>query len=101
MNNPIRAADFLPKESNGDPESFQMAGSDTILYGLFGDTPDYSNPKIEAIWQEVLNGDDNETIAWCLEKGVDLLDKDGKPVPGFRDVAVMLKVREQGIGIRG
>ena len=93
----IRAADFLPKESGGDPESFELSQSDKILFGLFGDTPDYSNPKIEELWQKIMDDENEDTIAYCLEKGVDVLDAAGTPVPGFCDIAVMLKAIEKGL----
>ena len=99
--NIIRAVDFLPKlpepEESGDPESFQLSQSEGLLIKLFGDTPNYSDRKFEELWQEVLNAEDKETIAWCLEKGVDVMDNDGKPVPGWRDIAVMLKAIDSGL----
>jgi hypothetical protein len=92
----IRAADYLPKEGDYNPESYELTQSDRILYALFGDTPDYSMPKFEKLWQDILDAQDEDTIAWCLAKGIDLLDNDKKPVPGWRDIAVMLKAIDKG-----
>ena len=90
----ICAADYAPEPKEVyecGMESFQLSQSDAILINLFGASPDYSDPQFEELWQEVFDAEDEETIAWCLEKGVDTLDKDGKPVSGWRDIAVMLK----------
>ena len=94
----IRAADYLPvPEDPSEPESFQLSQSDAVLLGLFGDAPDYSDPKFEELWQEVLDAEKKNIIAYCLEKGVDLLEKEGEPVPGWRDIAVMLKAIDSGL----
>ena len=97
----IRAADYLPEppapEDAGSPESFQLPRSESLLINLFGETPDYSDPKFEELWQEVFNTEDKETIAWCLGKGVDVLDKNNEPVSGWRDIAVMLKAIDTGL----
>ena len=93
----IRAADYLPKEDAGDPDSFQMTQSDKILFGIFGDTPDYSKPKIEELWKEFHKAEPKDLIAYCLEMGIDILQDDGDTVPGHIDIAVMLKAIEKGI----
>ena len=94
----IRAVDYLPKpEKSGDLESFQLPRSESLLINLFGDMPDYSNPKFETLWQEVFDADCKDVIAWCLEKGVDVLDDNNEPVPGWRDIAVMLKAIDSGL----
>jgi hypothetical protein len=93
----IRAADCLPEAKiESDPGSYEIPQSDALLLALFGDTPDYSRPEFENIWQTILDADDKDTIAYCLEKGIDVLVKAGKPVPGFRDIAVMLTAIEKG-----
>ena len=93
----VRAADYLPEpKEDSDPGSFQISRSEMILMGLFGGTPDYSKQKFENLWQKIMDAEDKDTIAYCLEKGVDVLDNDGKPVPGFRDIAVMFKAIEKG-----
>ena len=95
----IRAADYLPKpKENGDSslESFDLPQSERIVCGIFGDEPDYSKWKYERLWRRFHRADDDKTIAYCLKKGVDVLDDHGKPVPGFRDIAVMLKAIEKG-----
>ena len=93
----IRAADFLlePKDDS-DPESYELSQSDKILFGLFGDSPDYSKWKYERLWKKFHRADDEDTIAYCLKKGVDVIGNDGEPVPGWRDIAVMLKSIENG-----
>ena len=93
----IRAADFLPEpKDDGDPESYELSQSDKILFGLFGDSPDYSKWKFERLWKKFHRADDEDTIAYCLKKGIDVIRADGEPVPGFRDIAVMLKSIEKG-----
>jgi hypothetical protein len=67
-----------------------------LLINLFGDTPDYSDPKFEELWQRAYALEDKEMIAFCLEKGVDVLDTDAEPVSGWRDIVVMLKALECG-----
>jgi hypothetical protein len=93
----LRVADFLPEpKAESDPGSYEMPQSDALLLALFGDTPDYSRAEFENIWNSILDTDDKDTIAYCLEKGIDVLDKAGKPIPGFRDMAVMLAAIEKG-----
>ncbi|MCQ2913959.1 MAG: hypothetical protein MJ247_02045 [Alphaproteobacteria bacterium] len=70
---------------------------DSVLYGIFGDVPDYDNPKMESLWDEILESDPEEVYEYCFRKGVDLFMDDGKPVPGWRDVAVMLKAIDTGL----
>jgi hypothetical protein len=100
MNNKniIRAADYLP-ESNADcdGDDFELSVSEELVLNLFGDMPDYSNPKYEEIWQEIMDDEDDVGIAFCLGKGVDVMGDDGEPVSGWRDIAVMLKAVERGI----
>ena len=108
--NLIRAASFLPSEeekqkeladisASADPLSALLYSDDreTVLYGIFGDLPDYDNPDMETLWDEVLDADPEEIYEYCFRKGVDLFQDDGRPVPGWRDVAVMLKAIEKGI----
>ena len=106
----IRAASDLPSEEekqalqsaaskNADPLSALLYADDrdTVLYGIFGDVPDYSNPDIEALWDEVLDAEPEDVYEYCFRKGVDLFQDDGKPVSGWRDIAVMLKAIDKGI----
>ena len=105
----IRAADYLPEPEeagacgSGDLESMQLPRSDLMLLNLFGGMPDYSDYQFEKLWQEVFDAEDKETIAWCLEKGVDVLtgkagpDENDEPVPGWRDIVVMLKAIDAGL----
>jgi len=95
----IRAADYLPtpeQTENDSPDSFQMTRSDTVVFGIFGDAPDYSKGKYDRLWKKFHKSEDENTIAYCLEKGVDVMGEDGEPVPGWRDIAVMLKAIEKG-----
>ena len=94
----IRAVEYLP-EPNEDAnlESYQLSQSDEMLLNLFGDMPDYTNQPFEDLWQEVFDAEDEDTIAYCLEKGVDVLDNTGEPVSGWRDIAVMLKAIDGGL----
>jgi len=95
----IRAADFIPKQKNeaADFESMELPASQAMLLGIFGDLPDYSDSKFEDLWQEIFDADENSIIAYCLEKGVDVIEKDDEPVFGWRDIAVMLKAIDAGI----
>ncbi len=109
--NLIRAAAFLPSQqereqqdadimnASADPLSALLYSDDreTVLYGIFGDLPDYGNPDMEMLWDEVLDADPEDVYEYCFRKGVDLFQDDGKPVPGWRDIAVMLKAIEKGI----
>ena len=109
--NLIRAAAFLPSQqereqqdanvmnASADPLSALLYSDDreTVLYGIFGDLPDYDNPEMETLWDEVLDADPEEVYEYCFRKWVDLFQDDGKPVPGWRDIAVMLKAIEKGI----
>ena len=96
----IRAADFLPEEKPEDeeynPECYGLPASEKMLYNLFGDSPNYKKRKIDRLWKEFLNADEKDVTAYCLEKGIDIIGNDGKPVPGFRDIAVMLKSIDKG-----
>ena len=93
----IRAADYLPKPNNdSDGQDFVLPTSDQLLLTLFGEMPNYNNQKYEDIWQEVFNAEDADGISYCLEHGVDVMN-DGEPVPGWRDIVVMLKAVEQGL----
>ena len=99
----IRAAEYIPEPAEPDaPESFQLSRSEGMLISLFGSLPDYSDPKFEELWQKVFDGEDNEMTAYCLEKGVDVFETDvsgqkKEPVPGWRDIAVMLKAVDSGL----
>ena len=102
MKNPktvVRAEDYYPEPmeyGDYDPDSFHLPQDDLMLLGIFGDTPDYSKAEFEKLWQMVINADDSKMISYCLVKGIDVKTKDGKPVPGWRDIAVMLKAIDTG-----
>ena len=71
----IRAEDYLPEpEESGGGESFQLSRSEGMLINLFGALPDYSDSKFEKLWQKVFDAEDVEMIAYCMEKGVDVLE---------------------------
>jgi len=94
----IRAADYLPLPGDDDDDhDFALPTSDQLLLALFGDMPDYSNPKFEELWQSFHNAEADNGIRYCLERGVDIIGDDGEPVEGWRDIAVMLKAIELGI----
>ena len=108
--NLIHAAAYLPSQEEREQQDADIAASadplsallysddrETVLYGIFGDLPDYDNPEMEALWDEVLDADPEEIYEYCFRKGVDLFKEDGMPVPGWRDIAVMLKAIEKGI----
>jgi len=94
----IRAADYLPEpDESADLESMRLPQSQAMLLNIFGDMPDYTNKKFEKLWQEIFNAEENDIIAYCLEKGVDVMGNDGEPVSGWRDIAVMLKAIDKGL----
>jgi hypothetical protein len=95
----IRAADYLPapKADSEVWQDFELPASEKILYGLFGTSPDYGNQQFEELWQEILDAEDADTVAYCRARGVDVIGNDGEEVPGWRDIAVMLKAIEHGL----
>ena len=94
----IRAADYLPEpEKDSDGQDFAISSSEGLVYALFGDFPNYADQKYEAIWQEVFDADESGIVRYCLEKNVDVIGGDGKPVSGWRDIAVMLKAIDRGL----
>ena len=106
----IRAASYMlsPEEKRRQEEMVSSAADplsallysddrDTVLYGIFGDVPDYSTPEMENLWEEVLDADPEKMFDYCLRNGVDPFQDDGRPVAGWRDIVVMLKAIEQGI----
>ena len=95
----IRAKDYLPEQEEGRGEGMRepMPSAGGLPVRLFGSAPDYTQKEYEDLWQSVLDADEQEMIAFCREKGVDVLDDDGHPVPEWRDVAVMLKAVDAGL----
>lgn len=91
----IRAVDYLPEKTENAEGMVSEAEGLTVR--LFGAAPDYTQKKFEKLWQAVFDADEKEMIAFCREKGVDVLDDGGFPVSGWRDVAVMLKAIEAGL----
>ncbi len=108
---PFRAVNYmLTKEekikqekelhNSSEPNFAEMLYSserDGVLLRLFGDIPDYSNPEIELIWDEVLEAEPRKMFNYSLRRGIDLLDNDGVPVPPWRDIVVMLKCIDKGL----
>lgn len=95
----IRAADYLPEPAgvSGNGESFALPASHRLLLNLFGDLPDYGDARFEAIWDELLDVSEADTVAYCRQRGVDIMGDNGRPVHGFRDVSVVLKAIETGL----
>ena len=95
----IRAVDYLPKKpeiAEGTNDEL-VSETDGLTVRLFGTAPDYTQKEYEDLWQVVFNADEKEMIAYCREKGVDVLDDNGYTVTGWRDVAVMLKAIDAGL----
>lgn len=95
----IRAVEYLPKKpelAEGTTDEL-VSETDGIVMRLFGAVPDYSKKEYENLWQQVFNADEDEMIQFCREKGIDVLDDAGKPIPGWRDIAVMLKAVDSGL----
>ena len=94
----IRAADYIPKPSGDDTGcDFALPMTDKLLLALFGSLPDYSDPKLDELWQSFHNAGAESGIRYCLERGVDIIGDDGESVDGWRDIAVMLKAIDLGI----
>ena len=91
----IRAVDYLPEKTEN--AEGMVSEADGLTVRLFGAAPDYSQKEFENLWQAVFDADEKEMIAFCREKGVDVLDDNGNPVSGWRDVAVMLKAIDAGL----
>lgn len=95
----IRAVDYLPAKpeiAEGSAEDL-ISENDGVVERLFGTTPDYAQPEYEKLWQEVFDADEKQIVAYCLSKGIDVLDDNQKPVQKWRDIAVMLKAIDQGL----
>ncbi|MBO4521211.1 MAG: hypothetical protein J5787_08415 [Alphaproteobacteria bacterium] len=95
----VRAVDYLPEKpeiAEGTTDEL-VAETDGLTVRLFGSAPDYTKKEFEDLWQLVFNADEKEMIAYCREKGIDVLDNGGYPVSGWRDVAVMLKAIDAGL----
>lgn len=95
----IRAVDYLPEKpelAEGTTDEL-VSETDGLTVRLFGAAPDYTQKEYEELWQVVFNADEKEMIAYCRKKGVDVLDDNGHPVSGWRDVAVMLKAIDAGL----
>lgn len=96
--NVIRAADYLAgKNETGGEVNEPAPAAGGLAVRLFGSAPDYTQKEYEDLWKAVLDADEGEMIAFCREKGVDVLDDDGRPVPEWRDVAVMFKAIDAGL----
>lgn len=103
----IRVAKYMPSDedilkmkSKHNEASYDVLYSAThegLLLKLFGDLPNYSDPIFEDLWEEVLRKDPEDTFDFCLRKGLDVFDKNGKPVPPWRDIAVILLALDKGI----
>ena len=95
----IRAVDYLsekPELAEGTTDEL-VSETDGLTVRIFGSAPDYTQKEFEDLWQAVFDADEKEMIAYCREKGVDVLDDNGYPVSGWRDVAVMLKAIDAGL----
>lgn len=93
----IRAVDYEPQLKEDASMPLDDMGDISVTAHIFGEGPDYTNPAYEELWQQVFNADDDEMIAYCLSKGVDVLNERKEPVTGWRDIAVMLKAIDTGL----
>lgn len=95
----IRAVDYLlkkPELAEGTTDEL-VSETDGLTVRLFGSAPDYTQKEFEDLWQLVFDADEKEMVAFCRDKGIDVLDDNGFPVTGWRDVAVMLKAIDAGL----
>lgn len=85
----LRAADLLT-DTGADTDYLVSEPWDGLLIRLFGQMPDYTDPGLDRLWHLVHDSNEDAAIAYCRERGIDVLDDDGAPVPPWRDIAVML-----------
>ena len=64
---------------------------DAMMVRLFGYIADSSHPMIEDIEMAIYETEEKDIAAYCFEKGVDILRRDGEPVYGYGEIAVLLK----------
>lgn len=106
----IKAIDYLPSEEDKKRKHEVLSKSSELSYEglmfsdeneelllkIFGDLPDYTDPKIDHLWEDIFNSEPQKVYEYCFAKGVDVLDHKGNPVPPWRDIAVMLKSIDKG-----
>lgn len=97
--NIIYAAHYMPKNhlpsANDDHGDFSD-DREGVLLRIFGDIPDYSDERMEALWEKVLSHEPEYIYEYCFLRGIDVFMADGSPVPPWRDIAVMLMALEKG-----
>lgn len=96
----IRAVEHVgpPQDPAADPGERGLAPEgDGLLVRLFGATPDYSRPEIDAVWKEVHASDPLEVYDYCRKQGIEVLNDNGEPVAPWRDIAVMLLARDRNL----
>jgi len=102
----LKAVDFIPKDASekrkgaSEPLYEEMMLSDEVdgvVLALFGELPDYSDDRLEDLWQGVDAANPQDIYGYCRNKGIEVLADDGNPVAAWRDIAVMLKAIDAGI----
>ncbi len=98
----IRAVDLVPPpapipDEDHVAEARLNPETDGLLMRLFGMVPDYSNPKLDEIYQELMERDRFELFDYCRGRGVEVLKDDGSPVAPWRDIATILTAVDRGV----
>lgn len=95
--NMIYAVNYMPEDPSSDDGIGGFSDDrEGLLLRLFGDVPNYAEERMEALWEKVLSHEPEYIYEYCFLRGVDVFMKDGKPVPPWRDIAVMLMAIEKG-----
>jgi len=99
----IRATDYMIEPSGaaeggaGIADFAHAPNREGLVLRLFGATPRYGRPEVRALYDQVDQDDPLAVYDFCRAMGVEVLADDGQPVPPWRDIAVMLKARAQGL----
>ena len=70
---------------------------DGVLLRLFGMLPDYADPRLEHIWQELNRRPWREIAQLCRHKGVEVLKANGATISCALDIATLLVAAERGL----
>lgn len=95
----IHAADYVPDppQEPGPHDVMTSSEADAVLFGLFGDLPDYRDPDMAEVRRRIMNASASDIAAYCREQGVEVCDATGEPIAAFRDIAAMLMALEMGL----
>ncbi len=98
----IRAAELVddtppPLFPEDEVLAWPANDGDQLVLRLFGTLPDYSKAAIRALAEEVMASDPSDLFDWLVRHGIDVLDDDGQPVRGWRDIAILMLAADRGL----